>query len=94
MEIDVDLLEKSLLKKGFTANKTHHKTFHHQYKGQFTSVYTKISHGAKTYSNDLVSVVKRQMRFNSPNQLRDFISCKISGDEYNDLLIAKGVFPR
>lgn len=94
MEIDVELLEKSLLKKGFTENNTHHKTFYHQYKGKFTSVYTKISHGAKTYSNDFVSVVKRQLKFNSPNELRDFVSCKISGDEYNEILIKKGVFPR
>ena len=94
MQIDVDKLEKSLVKKGFVKDKTHHKLFRHQYRGKFTSIMTKISHSAKSYSNDLVGVVKRQMKFNSPQELRDFVSCTLSLDEYNDILIAKGEFPR
>jgi len=94
MEIDVTQLAKSLLKKGFVHDNGDHQFYRHQYKGKYTSVRTKISHGAKTYSNDLVSVVKRQMKFPSTGELRDFISCKLSADEYNEILIENGVFPR
>ena len=94
MQIEVLELERSLLRKGFVKDATHHNIFRHKYGDKFTGVLTKTSHSAKTYAGDLIGKVKRQMKFNSPKELFAFVACTISLDQYNDILIQKNVFPR
>jgi hypothetical protein len=83
----------ALLKKGFIKKETHHTYFHHVYKGFETGVSTYLSHGkGMDYSGKLIGDLKRQLQFDSPQQLADFIRCPMDEDTYNKILVAKKIF--
>jgi len=87
-DIEREKIESSLLKKGFKLIESHHRFYYYEHNGKLTSIRTKISTGSgyKTYSESLISQLKKQLKFNSKKELLDFINCPMTAEEYKDLL--------
>ena len=83
--------EKALLQKGFQLERrTTDKLFYFYHDGKKTQVHTKISEGRGiTLGKPLLSAIKRQMFFDSPVQLEQFIECTIDQAAYIELLRVK-----
>ena len=89
MSLSRSKLEKNLPKKGFEKDSGRdHIYFHHYYDGEFTSIYTKISHSKKlhTISGGLLKTIQKQLKLNNKQQLQDLINCKMSEEAYNKYL--------
>jgi len=86
-------IESSLSKKGFRKDESHHHLYFLYVGGKRSSIRTKISHGSKykTYDVSLLSAMKKQLKFDSLNQLRDFISCTVTEKQYLQLLLKKNL---
>jgi len=93
MQIDRDIIESSLSKKGFVREYSDHRYFHHEYNGKTTGAYTYTSHGSKykTYSEPLFRMMKKQLRLDRIKQVEDLFLCPIDGDDYNQILKEKGL---
>ena len=50
-----------------------------------------LSHGSKNIGRDLLSAIKRQLQFDTLEQLKDFINCPMEYDDYVAHLQNKGV---
>ena len=94
MQIDRDLIESSLETKGFVKEETHHRYFYHEVNGKRTSAFTFTSHGSsfKSYGDNLLQKMKKQLRLDSLHQVSDLFKCPMSAGDYNDILKKKGVF--
>lgn len=77
-----------LKKKGFELNpdKGSHKFFYLVVDGKKSGINTFISHGSKDYSRQLMSQIKKQLKFTSNEQLDDFFDCPMSGEDYIKML--------
>jgi predicted RNA binding protein YcfA (HicA-like mRNA interferase family) len=91
MQIDRADIEAALESKGFQRIDRSHKYFHHKIDGKETGIVTFTSHGSsyKTYGDNLLGKMKKQLKFNSVEELAKFVACKITGDGYNELLISR-----
>ena len=92
MTLDRRKVETALKKKGFKLENRDHR-FYFLYVGGIRQViYTKISTGReyRTLGYDLVGDIATQMKLR-PNQLRQFVACKIWELDYLALLRAQGV---
>jgi len=74
-------IARALLAKGFREEQGRHRKFVFYYQGKRTNIRTMLSHGSKDIQKDLLSAIKRQLQFDTVEQLRDFINCPM---EYND----------
>lgn len=85
--------ERALLQKGFQLERrTTDKLFYLYHDGKRTKVHTKVSEGKGiTLGKPLLGAIKRQMYFDSPAQLSQFIDCTIDGPAYIEHLKAKQV---
>lgn len=95
MQIDRRKIESSLLKKGFVKEEAaDHKYFYHEYNGKRTGISTHTSHGSgyKTYGDNLISMIKRQLRLDTNNQIRDFLLCPMTSAEYIQILTEKNIW--
>lgn len=95
MQIDRRKIESSLSNKGFVRkDDSHHRYFHHEYKGKPTGAYTYTSHGSsekyKTYSEPLFRMMKEQLHLDRVKQVEELFLCPIDGDDYNQILREKG----
>jgi len=82
-----DLIESSLLKKGFVLRETDHRYYHFYYLGKKTSIRTKISKGSayKEYDDNLLGLMAKQVNL-TKKQLLDLINCPLSQEMYITLL--------
>ena len=95
MKVDRSKIERSLRKKGFRKDPAgHHVYFYHEYAGKKTGVKTFLSHSkkAKDISGDLLEKMKRQLRLDTTKEAVDLFECPMGGDEFNAIMIRKGVF--
>ena len=95
MNIDRNLAERSLKKKGFIENRSgNHIWYHHIYNGLQTGVSTKISHSPKikVISNNLLLNMKRQLRLDKMQDALNLLDCTMNSDEYNRILSLKKIF--
>jgi len=88
-------IEKALLAKGFekgsSKQKSHHSFYHFIYNGKRTHVYTYLSHGSKKdYSADLMSKIKRQLKFADSKIAEAFLDCPFKEEQYVDMLKKAG----
>ncbi len=92
MQIDRDIIESSLSKKGFVREDSHHRYFYHEYEGKRTGLYTYTSHGSKhkTYPEALLKQMKKQLRLDRLKQVEELFLCPINGEGYNQILKEKG----
>ena len=85
--------EKAVTRKGFVVvpNRDHRYFFLKDTDGKMTPVRTKISmHGnVKEISEDMISVMYKQLHFENKNDFMKFIECTKSYPEYIALLRAK-----
>ena len=86
-------IEAALKKKGFAQKETHHKIFYLCVNGRITGIHTFLSHGQKDYSADLLAKIKTQLHL-SGKEFSDLIQCPLSGEQYHQLLIERGVIER
>ena len=93
MQVERRIIESNLPAKGFVEDNTHHKYFYHEYKGLRTGAYTYTSHGSKykTYGISLLKRMKKELRLDTIKQVSDLFECPITGDDYNKILIDKGM---
>ena len=96
MQIDRRKIESSLSKKGFARkDDTHHRYFHHEYKGKPSGAYACTSHGGsekyKTYSVQFFKMMKKRLFLDRVRQVEDLFLCPIDGDDYNQILRQKGL---
>jgi len=75
-------IEAALLAKGFRRDNTHHRCFWFFHEGRQTNFRTWTSHGNKEYSGWLLTAIKREMGLATAKQLRDFVACPLSEEEY------------
>ena len=59
--------------------------------GRWTSVRTKISHGGGEPGRDLISKMRKDLRFESQGDFERFIECILSSDENVDYLRTKNI---
>ena len=93
MPIDKRQIESSLKKKGFAVEYSHHRYFYHEINGKRTGIATYTSHGSKPkeYDDNLLRMMKKQMKLDSIGQVRELLLCPMSGDDYNRKLKEKGI---
>ena len=88
------VIQNALTSKGF---RMHHGSSHKKLTlyidDKKTSVFTFLSHGAKTYDDSLLSIMKKQLRIEK-DELCDLIDCPISGEDYLNILIDRGHIQR
>lgn len=85
-------LYATLLKKGFLANpdKDHHKYLVLVIDGKKQNINTFFSHGNSEYGSNLMSKIKRQLRFEDSKLAEDFFDCPMSREEYINMLRKNG----
>lgn len=96
MQIDKRKIESNLPKKGFViGDEDHHKYFYHTYQGKLTGIHTYTSRGPtpRTYRDNLIKMMKTQLKLDNNKEVFNLCTCPMDGDEYNQKLIDKGVFP-
>ena len=82
-------LKRSLKKKGFQQQDTHHEMYWLYVNGKKTSIKTRISHGAQEYSDNLLSQMAKQVGLGK-NEFDNLIDCPLSEEKYVQLLQEKG----
>jgi hypothetical protein len=91
LQIDRNEIESSLVTKGFVREDTHHRYFYHEMQGKMSGVFTYTSHGShyKTYGDNLLKQMKKQLRLDTMSQLTDLLKCPMTGEDYTDFLKKK-----
>jgi len=81
---------KSIEKKGFVRDKTHHDMFWYYLDGKKTLVRTRTSQGEKEFNDGLLSQRRKQIGLSNKNQMLDLINCPLAADELKQILIENG----
>lgn len=92
--MDRDKIQSALMSKGFELDESgDHKYLHHIHAGKKTGVKTKLSRGKqyKRLDASLLSKIKKQLKLDTSSELRDFIDCPMTKDEYLNILRGKGI---
>ena len=82
-------IRAAFLSKGFIADETHHEMFWFVVGGKKTSVRTRISHGAKEYGDQLLTLMSRQIGLNK-SELYRLVDCPMDGEKLKTLLVGRG----
>lgn len=87
-------MEASLRKKGFIEEGGSHKYFYHEVDNKRTGAYAYTSHGSryKTYGDNLLKVIKVELRLNTLTEVKRLMECPMDAEEYNSILKKKGIF--
>ena len=89
--IKTEKIKAALTSKGFVKEERSKHTFYFLVvDGKKTAIHTKLSRGSKEYSNKLLSFMRKQLGFDKMRDLKDFIKCPISEDEYVKILNKRG----
>jgi hypothetical protein len=92
MIIKTRKIDSALTSKGFVKNEKKNHIFYFLYiNGKKTQIRTKLSHGSKEYNDNLLSAIRKQLKFDSIKQLEGFINCPISREEYVSMLMDKSI---
>jgi len=83
-------IKSALIKKGFMEDNRDHKAYFYLYEGKKTSIATKISHGAGEYSDELLSIMKKELEL-SKKQFIGVLDCSVTGEDLKNLYIDKGI---
>lgn len=85
-------IAKVLLKKGFylEPDKQSHQFYTLIIDGKKHSINTFLSHSKMDYSNNLLSKMKKQLKFNSNENFELFLDCPFSYDDYLSMLKENG----
>ena len=94
MQINRSEIESSLVSKGFVREDTHHRYFYHEVAEKRTGISTYTSHGShyKTYGDNLLKLMRKQLQLDTLTQLVDLLKCPMTGNDYKEFLKKKGLF--
>ena len=81
-------ISSQLKKKGFVAKQGDHTFFYLYYRNKKTSVYTKLSHSIKEYSDNLLSQMAKQLSLTN-SELKNLIECPLTYDNLIEILKEK-----
>ena len=81
-------IKASLAGKGFVPEQRDHSYFFLYVGDRKSSIRTKVSHGIKEYSSNLLSLMARQLHL-SNKQLGDLLDCPLRYEEYLSILQEK-----
>ena len=81
-------MRAAFLAKGFISDETHHEMFWLVVGGKKTSIRTRISHGAKEYGDQLLTLVSRQIGL-SKTELYRLVDCPMDGEKLKALLVER-----
>jgi len=80
-------IKSALERKGFVKGEGKpHEFYVLMVNGRQSGIQTKFSHVSGEYSGKLLSYIRKQLGFNSITELKDFIECPLSKDEYVRIL--------
>ncbi len=82
-------VKKALTGKGFKEENRDHHYYFFYYLGKKSPINTKISFGVVDIDKRLSSFMARQIKLTSPN-FKDFVDCKLTGEDYLETLIKNG----
>lgn len=83
-------IERALLAKGFKLYMKADRYFYLRLNGRDTPIHTRISHGERDVSENLFSLMSRQLHL-AKAELRDLVECTLIGERYVELLRGRGV---
>ncbi|MBK5189935.1 MAG: hypothetical protein JJE19_00320 [Methanosarcinales archaeon] len=84
-------IKSALTSKGFVKEERSKHTFYILVvDGKKTPIHTKLSRGSKEYSKKLLSFMREQLGFEKMRELKDFIECPMSKEEYVRILEERG----
>jgi len=75
-------LDSQLKRKGFISEQRNHIFYYLIYKNKKTSIYTKLSHSISEYSNNLLSLMAKQLSLTNL-EFESLLDCPLS---YDDLI--------
>lgn len=93
MRVDRKLAEKSLSAKGFVKDVSKdHVYFNCYFEGKDTGIATYVSHSAKfvDIGPDILKKMKKQLKLDEIQDVRDFLTCPLTKDKYFEILEKKG----
>lgn len=97
MPLERDLVASRLIEKGFRVENNDH-TYYRYYTsdGRKTAVQTMLSHGSKGKEvNDyIIKQMARQTKLETMGRMNEFIRCTLGRQEYEGLLVARGIIDR
>ena len=86
-----DVVERSLVKKGFVRDDTHHHYFiYYTLEGKETNIKTHTSHSGKDLNDWLLGQMSKQCNFDKRADFLLLVDCPMGQEEYETLLIAAG----
>lgn len=94
MPLRKSIVERGLRRKGFRETPGKDLMFRYWVAGRYTGCWTKVSHGADFDIGDsLVGQMKKQLRLESRQQVKELCECTLSLEKYNAILRAHGILP-
>jgi hypothetical protein len=92
-QIDRATIERSLLRKGFVLQETHHRYYYHEFEGRRSRAYTYVSTGSsyKTYGESLLKMMKKQLCLDTLQDVKRLLECQMDGAEFNEKMRTKGL---
>ena len=82
-------MRAAFLSKGFISDETQHEMFWLVVGGKKTSIRTRISHGAKEYGDQLLTLMSRQIGLKI-SELYRLVDCPMDGEKLKALLVERG----
>lgn len=80
-------IKSALERKGFVKAEGKHEFYVLMVNGKQSGIQTKLSHGSKIeYSRKVLSFMCKQLGFDNMAELKNFIECPLSKDEYVRIL--------
>jgi len=84
-------IREALKSKGFQEkNRKNHKMYIFVYKGKRTGIKTIMSYGEIEYSNNLISLMKKELKL-SKGEFMGIIDCSLKEEDLVNIYIHKGI---
>ena len=82
-------IQRTLIMKGFILDteKKHHKFYSLHANGKKQAIYTYFSHKKKDYGQELMSEVRKQLKFRTSEEAELFFDCPMTKEDYIRMLI-------
>ena len=98
MPVKKDVFTRAALRKGFYESRSGDHIYYRfeQSDGkEIPRITTKMSHGGgNDLPDSLLTKMARQMKFDKKSDLIKFVECEISGEDYREILVSKGIIRR
>lgn len=88
-----DHMSRILLQKGFIEDRSRDHSFYYLKASEivYRSVFVKISHGTHEPGLDIMSKIKRSMKFSKSQDFCRYMDCTMSKEEYIQMLKSVGI---